>query len=243
MPHAFAHIGEELRHRRVTRGASLSSMSETLRVPVTYLNAIEQLDADTLPATGYAVGYARSYGTELGMSGDVVIERFKADLSISNIAVHKGPRQHVKGRHMMLPKGILSGAAVTIFAASLVGWFGVHADDQAAPLSNLTVAADLDVRAEAQLPSDMYRLTATGPSWVEIRTRDNDVLLRRIFTPGERWEGAVQSGLSISVRNGHVLNLQRGDHTFGPLTVSGQRLDSISFDALEASLSEKTAQR
>ena len=243
MPHAFAHIGEELRHRRVTRGASLSSMSETLRVPVTYLNAIEQLDSDNLPAMGYAIGYARSYGAALGLSGDMVIERFKADLSISKIAVHQGPRQRVKGRHMMLPKGILSGAVVTVFAASLVGWFGVHADDQAVPVSNLTVAADLDVRVEAPLPSDMYRLTATGPSWVEIRTRDNDVLLRRIFTPGERWEGAVQSGLSITARNGHALSLQRGDHSFGPLAVGGQRLETISFDALEAILSDKTAER
>ena len=207
MPHTFAHIGQELKHRRVTRGETLSAMSEKLRISVAYLNAIEQLDADDLPAMGYAVGYARGYGAELGLPGDAVVERFKADLSISRVAAHEGPKQRVKQRRMQLPKGIISGATVTLLAASLVGWFGVHAEDQAEPLSTFTAAADIDVRVETSLPSDMYRLTATGPTWVEITLPDDNILLRRILTPGERWEGAVQSGLTITARNGHALQL------------------------------------
>ncbi|MEP6343836.1 MAG: helix-turn-helix domain-containing protein [Maricaulaceae bacterium] len=242
MPHSFAHIGEELKNRRLERGETLSAIAKRLRISVTYLNAIEELDADSFPALSYGIGYARSYANVLGMPADAVVERFKADLSIRKIAAYQGPKQRVKQRRFMLPKGIISGAAVTILAASLVGWFGVHAEDQIEPSSTLTAVADIDVRAEAPLPSDMYRLTAVGPSWVEIRLPDN-VLIRRILTPGERWEGAVQSGLTIMARNGHALHLQRGEHDYGSLTNRSQRLEATSFDALEARLSAKIVGR
>ena len=241
MPQVFEHIGQELKDRRIHRGESLSDISKSLRVSEAYLHAIETLNVEALPALGYAIGYARSYGTALGLPGDVVVERFKADLSISKVSVYQGPKQQVKPRRMMLPKGIFSGATVMILAASLVSWFGVQAEDNFEPASTLTAAADIEVRVEAPLPSDMYRLTATEPSWVEIRLHDNSVLLRRILTPGEQWEGAVQAGLKIRARNGHALHLRRGDHDFGPLTDNGQRLEATTFDSLEARLSEKHA--
>ena len=150
-------------------------------------------------------------------------------------------RDRVKSRRLMLPKGIISGAAVTVLAASLVGWFGVQAEDVVEPISTLTAATDIEVRVEAPLPSDMYRLTAKEPSWVEIRLHDNSVLLRRILTPGERWEGAVQAGLMIRARNGHALHLRRGNHEFGALTDAGKRLEATTFDSLETSLSAKMA--
>lgn len=242
MPHTFAHIGQELRHRRAERGESLASVSNTTRIPVTYLHAIERLDEDALPAMGYALGYVRSYGKEMGLPGDAVVERFKADLSISHIASHEGPKQRIKPRPVALPKGIFSGLAVTLFAGSLAVWFGVQADDEA-DAALLVVAPSFELHAEAVLPDDIYRLTAHRPSLVEIRSRDGEVLIRRIFTPGQSWEGAAQAGLILSARDGGALTLERGTQNFGALSQQGTSLSVIEFSSLEARLSEKVAAR
>jgi len=243
VPHTFAHIGDELKALRIKRGFSAAQMAERLRISSEFLRAIERLDADSLPALGYAVGYARAYGKELGLPGDMVVERFKADLSISRIASHQGPKQRVKPRPMSLPKGMVSGLAVSFFAGSLALWFGVQADDDAditqGVLANPAYAAQ-EIEA---LPADIYRLTATRPSLVEIRTRNGEIILRRILTPGQTWQGDAQAGLTLSARDGHGLTLERGMTNFGPLTAQGQTLPATELSSLEAILSTKTAAR
>jgi transcriptional regulator with XRE-family HTH domain len=232
VPHSFAHIGEELKARREMRGISLAHMASTLRISKVVLHAIERLDEDNLPVIGYAIGYARAYGKELGMPGDLVVERFKADLSISQIASHQGPKQRVKPRPIALPKGIFSGIAVSLFAGSLAVWFGVQADAPSYQASQVPA-----------LPADIYRLTATQPSLVEIRSRNGEILLRRILTPGQTWQGDAQAGLTLSARNGNALTLERGAVNFGPLALAGQTLAETRFSSLETKLSDKVASR
>jgi len=241
VPHAFAHIGQELKYRRETRGESLAHVSNITRIPASYLRAIENLDEANLPAMGYAVGYARAYGKEMGLAGDGVVERFKADLSISHIAAHQGPKRRIKPRPIALPKGVFSGLAVSLFAGSLALWFGVQADDAADAAQTLTASPSYEVREQAALPDDIYRLTALRPSLVEIRDRDGDILIRRILTPGQTWEGAAQAGLAIFARDGSALTLERGTQNFGALTPQGILLDTTEFSTLEVRLSEKIA--
>ncbi len=243
MPHSFAHIGEELKARREMRGISLAHMASTLRISKVVLHAIERLDEDNLPVIGYAIGYARAYGKELGMPGDLVVERFKADLSISQIASHQGPKQRVKPRPIALPKGIFSGIAVSLFAGSLAVWFGVQADDQAEASPSVVSAPSYQASQVPALPADIYRLTATQPSLVEIRSRNGEILLRRILTPGQTWQGDAQAGLTLSARNGNALTLERGAVNFGPLALAGQTLAETRFSSLETKLSDKVASR
>lgn len=243
MPHTFIHIGQELKAKREQGGFSLAQMAKTLRISPDFLRAIEQLDADSLPALGYAVGYARSYGKALDFPGDVVVERFKADLSINQIASHHGPKQRIKPRPMSLPKGMFSGIAVSLFAGSLAVWFGVQADDHTNAASATASALSYETRQVPVLPADIYRITATRPSLVEIRNREGDIILRRILTPGQTWQGDAQAGLTLSARNGSALTLERGAANFGPLALQGETLSVTTLLALETKLSEKLATR
>lgn len=243
MPHTFAHIGQELKHRRAERGESLSSVSNTTRIPVPYLHAIERLDKDNLPAMSYAIGYARAYGKEMGLPGDAVVERFKADLSIKQIAVHQGPKTLIKRRSIALPRGVFSGLAVSVFAGSLALWFGVQADDTIDAAQYVSASSLYEVTADTALSDNHYRLTATRPSLVDIRSANGEVIIRRIFTPGQTWEGAVQTGMTISARDGHAFTLERGALNYGPLKPQGQTLPVTEFSLLETLLSDKVAAR
>ena len=244
MRHSFEHIGQELKYRRETRGESLAHVSNTTRIAVSHLHAIERLDKDNLPAMSYALGYLRSYAKEMGLSADAAAKRFKADLAISHIAapaVHEGPKQSIKPRPKALPNGIFSGLAVSLFAGSLALWFGVQADDVAEGSLIVSPAQTYEVREQAVLPVDMYRLTASAPSFVEISGPDGQVLVRRIFTPGQTWEGSADADLTITARNGSALTLERGEQKFGALSQFGSAVDPISLEALEFRLTFKTA--
>ena len=243
MPHTFAHIGQELKHRRDARGESLAHVSNITRIPTAYLHAIERLDRDNLPAMGYAIGYVRAYGKEMGLSGDLVVERFKADLSIKQIAVHQGPKQLIKRRPIALPRGIFSGLAVSLFAGSLAVWFGVQADDSVDGVQYASASTSYERSAETVLGDNVYRLTATRPSFVDIRSPNGEVIIRRIFTPGQTWEGAVQTGMTISARDGYAFTLERGTLNYGPLKPQGQTLPLTEFSVLEALLSDNVAAR
>jgi len=233
VPHTFAHIGQKLKHHRETRGETLAHVSNVTRIPLPYLSAIERLDKDALPSMSYALGYVRSYAKEMGLSGAAAAQSFKTDLEVSHVTVHQGPKQSIKPRPLSLPKGIFSGLAVSLFAASLAVWFGVHADDGAGAVFTPQASQTYEVRQEQALPVDMYRLSAQGPSLVEIRDRDGTVRVRRIFTPGQTWQGAAHAGLTISARNGSALTLERGEENFGALTQFGAALPQMDFSTLE----------
>jgi len=246
VPHTFENIGQELKARRVKRGESLAHVSNTTRIPVPHLQAIEALDKDNLPAMGYALGYLRSYAKEMGVSGSEAVKRFKADLAgkdavLAQVRTHQGPKPSIKPRPMALPKGLFSGLAVSLFAGSLALWFGVQADDIAEASLTVSPAQSYEVREKVILPDDIYRLTAIQPSLVEIRRLDGEVLVRRIFTPGQTWEGAADADLIISARNGSAINLERGEQDFGVLSQFGEAVEPISLNALEFRLSYKTA--
>ena len=236
MPHTFANIGQELRGRREQRGETLAHVSKTTRIPQSYLTAIERLDKDNLPSMSYTLGYVRTYAKEMDMPARSAAERFKADLAISHITDHQGPKQSVAPRPISLPKGIFSGLTVSLFAASLAVWFGVHANVEVDTALDARASQTYEVRQEAALPVDVYRLTAVRPSLVEIRNSDGELLIRRIFTPGQTWEGSAQAGLSLSARNGSALTLERGPQNFGELTQFGESVPQTGLSALETQL-------
>ena len=236
MPHTFAHIGQELKQRREQGGESLAHVSNVTRISQSYLLAIEQLDKDSMPNMSYALGHVRTYAKEMGLSAAFAADRFKSDLEISHITVHQGPKQSIKRRPLSLPKGIVSGLAASLFAASLAVWFGVQADDEGVAAQYTLAGQTYEVRQEALLPADVYRLTAVRPSLVEIQDRNGAVLVRRIFTPGQTWEGASNAGMTLSARNGSALTLERGDKNFGELTQFGASLPRIGLNLLETRL-------
>src|SRR5437899_2574916 len=73
--------GEALRHRREALGLGLGDVAAALKIKPTYLAAIEAGRPDRLPGPTYAVGFVRTYGGHLGLDGDEILRRFKAESS------------------------------------------------------------------------------------------------------------------------------------------------------------------
>ncbi|MDR5709038.1 MAG: DUF4115 domain-containing protein [Armatimonadota bacterium] len=68
-------IGEFLRRRREALGLTLEQVYAELRIPVKYLEALEEERFDLFPASHYARGFLRSYATFLGLDPEPLLPR------------------------------------------------------------------------------------------------------------------------------------------------------------------------
>jgi len=247
LPRAGGHIGATLRSAREDLSLSLDDMSARLNIAVPSLKAIETMDETALPSTAFAVGQVKAYARELGVPVNQAVDEFKQYFSTDKkieVQISQKSLPKVYRPTFKQPKGILSGlVALVVFACLMFVFTSRSASSQADLVSLVSEGVDTNDRviAAQSLSDDMYRLTAIKASLVEIRDPEGDVLLRRIFTPGQKWEGAVEAGFIISVRDGGALSLERGPKSFGPLASPGTILTMIELELLEDRLTDKLA--
>jgi len=77
-------IGALLRASRDRLGEDVYAVSRALRIRHRYLQAIEDGTYDDLPGPTYAVGFVRAYAEYVGLDGEEVVRRFKAETSALN---------------------------------------------------------------------------------------------------------------------------------------------------------------
>jgi len=113
-------VGDLLRASRQRQGQELADVARTLRIRTVYLQAIEDSRYEDLPGTVYAIGFIRSYGDHLGLDGEQLIERFKAEGSGTRTA-----RKPLMNFPAVVPEnGIPRGAIITLGALILIGAYG-----------------------------------------------------------------------------------------------------------------------
>jgi transcriptional regulator with XRE-family HTH domain len=71
-------VGMELRRARERRGISLQQLSQTSKISLRALNAIEADDIAALPAPVYTKAFVKTYARETGLDADDVAQRYMA---------------------------------------------------------------------------------------------------------------------------------------------------------------------
>jgi cytoskeleton protein RodZ len=78
-PVGAARIGMEMRLVRERLGWRLPDIAAELRIRLPYLEAIERGDLAALPGAAYQTGFVRTYSQALGLDGDEILRRFRAE--------------------------------------------------------------------------------------------------------------------------------------------------------------------
>ena len=78
VPHP-ASVGHLLRSTRESLGWDLRDVAAALRIRADYLAALERNTVEGLPGVAYATGFLRAYADYLGLDGNEVVSRFKAE--------------------------------------------------------------------------------------------------------------------------------------------------------------------
>lgn len=124
---ASPRVGALLRASRTRVGEDLRDVSEILRIRYLYLEAIEACRYEDLPGETYAVGFIRSYAEHLGLDGEEVVRRFRAEQAGSERANELAFPTPVP--ESGIPKGAI--VLVGVFLALVVygGWYATTTDE------------------------------------------------------------------------------------------------------------------
>jgi cytoskeleton protein RodZ len=74
----MAQIGSILRGARIHMGLSLKEVSETTKVRVKYLVALEEDDYGAIPGPTFIKAYLRTYATTLRLDADALVEEYRS---------------------------------------------------------------------------------------------------------------------------------------------------------------------
>jgi cytoskeletal protein RodZ len=114
-------VADLVRRARKDFGQDLRTVAEVLRIRLAYLEAIESGDFDRLPGTTYAVGFLRTYADYLGLDGEEIVERFKAETQAAERRSELiFPEPVAEGR---IPGGAIIFVSVLLLALAYGGWF------------------------------------------------------------------------------------------------------------------------
>jgi cytoskeleton protein RodZ len=116
-------LGAELRAARTRLGWELPHLAASLRIRQAYLEAIEGGRVADLPGGTYAQGCVRAYASALGLQGEEVARRFRAE------AMETGQPQALRFPVPVPERGVPAGAlmllGLVLLGAAYGGWYFV----------------------------------------------------------------------------------------------------------------------
>ncbi len=116
-----ARLGAELRTARQNLGWDLGDLARSLRIRQAYLEAIEAGRISDLPGTTYALGFVRAYASALGLPGEQVASRFRAESAEANVKPALSFPAPVPQRGV--PAGALMLLGLIVLAGAYSGWY------------------------------------------------------------------------------------------------------------------------
>lgn len=190
-------IGERLRVAREEKGLSLEDVARQTRIPVRHLQHIERGEWDSLPATTYSVGFARSYANTVGLDGPAIGAELREQLggtrsgqTVATAYYEPADPARVPPRSIAIVAGIL---AALLIVGYLV-WRNSAVDDPATDESQI-VAADPAAPAASSRPAPQAASTPPPSTGAVVLTAAEDVWLR-VYEAGGRtlYEGTLKAG-------------------------------------------------
>jgi cytoskeleton protein RodZ len=133
-------LGAELRTARQSQGWELPQLAASLRIRQSYLEAIEAGRIGDLPGATYALGFVRAYASALGLQGEDMARRFRAETALAD-----GEQPALRFPAPVPQRGVPAGAlmllGLVILAGAYGGWYWVT-EHRATPVETVPPIPD-----------------------------------------------------------------------------------------------------
>ena len=160
-----ARLGGELRARRQSLGWELPDLAQSLRIRQSYLEAIEAGRIGELPGTTYALGFVRAYASALGLQGEQMASRFRAESA--DVQTRPALSFPAPVPQRGVPAGALMLLGLVVLAGAYAGWYAIS-EHQRTPAETVPPIPDhLLPAADKPTPSPQVASilpTATPPA-------------------------------------------------------------------------------
>lgn len=221
------HIGMELRDARKALGLSYAEVSELTKIQPQFLESIENLAKSELPSIGYVLGYVRTYAKAMGLDGAAAVARYKIDSEVpENLGMRDRPH-FVPRRKIRLPRGFFPALTVVAIAGMLTVWYGTQTETQAALANGPDLTPRVEETVAAISDPNLITVKALAPSWVQVKDKNDRVVISRIFVTGETWQTQRGSGAKLSARDGGAIQIFVGEGDAGLLGEQGVAVNDV----------------
>lgn len=109
-------VGRYLMQERELRGIPLEQIAEQTRIGVGNLRALEQDDAQRLPARVFVIGYVRAYAQAIGLNPDDAVLRLEEQWQ------REAPVPEEDDRGRQRRRRVATGVGLALAVGSVVAW-------------------------------------------------------------------------------------------------------------------------
>jgi len=136
--------GDLLRQQREALGLDLDDVAAALKIKPGYLAALEAGRPDLLPGPAYAIGFVRAYGDQLGLDGNEILRRFKAESAVLDAKPDLAFPMPLGERS--IPGGAMLLVALILALCGYGTWYYVSTGDHSRPVRVIEVPPELAAR-------------------------------------------------------------------------------------------------
>lgn len=209
----MASLGEELRRERELRGVSLDEISESTKIGIRYLRALENDNLEILPGRFFTKGIIRAFAKYLGLDEESVLNKYYEDILLREQQQEKekkkkerdldeAPRRVTK----MLP---ISAVLIVVVLIVLSVFFlrpRKPASFEETALPNESLQGELP-QSPSSFQQEHYQgdriylqLSFKERTWIQVYA-DGDLMLDGIKNPGETAHIQASEELLIHLGN------------------------------------------
>jgi cytoskeleton protein RodZ len=154
--------GDLLRQQREALGLDLDDVAAALKIKPGYLAALEAGRPDLLPGPAYAIGFVRAYGDHLGLDGNEILRRFKAESAVLDTKPDLAFPMPLGERS--IPGGAMLLVALILALCGYGTWYYVSTGERSRPVRVIAVPPELAAAPARPPGGDPPVLPATEPS-------------------------------------------------------------------------------
>ncbi len=244
--------GDRLRLTREQRDISLDAIAKSTRIPYRHLVSLEKSDFQALPGRTYALGFAKNYARELGLSENEIAEQLRGEMAAEGWTRYNPELSDYEPiETTSIPPKMLAWAAAGVAAILLIAYLvwramAVEPSEVAELIEEPAAQAPGKQASGGQEPAAQDRsaqpapaaqgpvvFTATAPVWLRIY-EDNE---------GERlFEGQLGEGESFTLPDDatapqiltgrpDVITITVGGQTIPPLGDGTRSIADVPVDA------------
>ena len=251
-------FGSWLRQQREIRNISLREISDSTKIGMRYLEALEDDRFDVLPAPIFAKGFLREYARYVGLDADEVVNFYMA-------ADREGsPEDQPPVPSLMVPTGPANrrrsgpwwGVAVALLAIVLLTWYLVHRAQQqgavrstvppitppvsATPIEPAPAVAPETASAPAAAapqgaPKLVVSLSFTDECWVEAVV-DDQQRISELRVQGESMQIAAQQQVSLTLGNAAAVRIEVNGRPYPLDAAPGRVVHDLAITRADAGL-------
>lgn len=240
-------VGESLKAARLARGLTLHEVSKSLRINLRQLSSLEENEEDLI-CDVYTIGFVRLYAQYLGLNAQEFTQKFKDQMvhqPMSPPLLFPAP---LPGRG--IPSRVILAFCFLALVAIIIGWRWINYPSLLPTLEeNPQINEEPTLKVEVPMPSvkeeassveipqspvvvtpQKVDLHVTEETWIEVKDQGGNIIMNKIFNPGESFEFKDSKNLILTTGNLKGTHLSSGDKVFPISAKSGEVGRNIPLD-------------